>query len=87
MLTFLNPQSSDSFSFDVTNGISGLQDLVFHFRILPKTLYIDTRELVVTEGGNVNLAANNIRVSEGQEPCRSACLLSGILVGRWLIFA
>jgi len=34
-------QSSDSFSFDVTNGISGLQELVFHFRILPKTLYID----------------------------------------------
>jgi chondroitin sulfate proteoglycan 4 len=55
-------QSSDSFSFDVTNGISGLQDLVFHFRILPKTLYIDTRELVLTEGGNVNLAPNNIRV-------------------------
>lgn len=57
-------QSSDSFSFDVTNGISGLQELVFHFRILPKTLYIDTRELVLTEGGSVNLATNNIRVRE-----------------------
>ena len=68
-------QSSDSFSFDVTNGISGLQDLVFHFRILPKTLYIDTREMIVTEGGNVNLATNNIRVSSREQTVEAKRLI------------
>ena len=32
----ISNQSSDSFIFDVTNGISSLNDLVFHFTILPK---------------------------------------------------
>ena len=34
----ISNQSSDSFIFDVTNGISSLNDLVFHFTILPKVL-------------------------------------------------
>ncbi len=46
----ISNQSADSFVFDVTNGISSLYDLVFHLTILPKNLYIETRDLVVTEG-------------------------------------
>jgi hypothetical protein len=52
----------DSFAFDVTNGISHLTDLVFHFTILPKNLYIETRELVVTEGKEATLTSANIHI-------------------------
>ena len=42
----MSNQSSDSFTFDVTNGISQLPRLTFHFTILPKTLYVETRDMV-----------------------------------------
>lgn len=58
----ISNQSSDSFVFDVTNGISGLNDLVFHLTILPKNLYIETRDLVVTEGQSATLTLANIHV-------------------------
>ena len=32
----ISNQSSDSFVFEVSNGISSLNDLVFHLTILPK---------------------------------------------------
>ena len=58
----ISNQTSDHFTFDVTNGISELRDLVFHFTILPKTLYVETRELVATEGGEATLTTHNLHV-------------------------
>ena len=58
----ISNQSSDAFIFDVTNGISSLHDLVFHLTILPKNLYIETRDLVVTEGKEAILTLANIHV-------------------------
>ena len=58
----ISNQTSDAFTFDVTNGISQLSGLVFHFTILPKTLYVETREVVVTEGGEVTLTPHHLRV-------------------------
>ena len=61
----ISNQSADSFTFSVTNGISSLESLVFHFTILPKTLYIETRELVVTEGKSAALLPSNLHVITG----------------------
>ena len=58
----ISNQTSDSFTFDVTNGISDMTGLVFHFTILPKTLYVDTRDVVVKEGGSVTLTSRHLRV-------------------------
>ncbi|TRY66991.1 hypothetical protein TCAL_11761 [Tigriopus californicus] len=58
----ISNQSSDSFVFDVTNGISQLTDLHFHFTILPKTLYIETREMTVTEGKSTLLMPSHMHV-------------------------
>ena len=58
----ISNQSSDSFVFEVTNGISSLNDLVFHLTILPKNLYIEARDLTVTEGKEVTLTPANIHV-------------------------
>ena len=58
----ISNQTSDHFTFDVTNGISELRDLVFHFTILPKTLYVETRELIATEGGEATLTTHNLHV-------------------------
>ena len=58
----ISNQSSDSFVFDVTNGISSLNDLVFHLTILPKNIYMETRDLIVTEGKDATLTPSNIHV-------------------------
>ena len=58
----ISNQTSDHFTFDITNGISELRDLVFHFTILPKTLYVETRELIATEGGEATLTTHNLHV-------------------------
>ena len=58
----ISNQTADHFTFDVTNGISELKDLVFHFTILPKTLYVETRELIATEGGEATLTTHNLHV-------------------------
>ena len=58
----ISNQSLDSFIFDVTNGISELNELTFHLTILPKTLYIETRDLVVTEGKSTKLLPANLHV-------------------------
>ena len=58
----ISNQTADHFTFDVTNGISELRDLVFHFTILPKTLYVETRELIATEGGEATLTTHNLHV-------------------------
>ncbi len=55
-------QSSDSFTFDVSNGISRLSSLSFHLTILPRTLYIETRPLLVTEGNSAPLLPANLHV-------------------------
>lgn len=43
-------QSSDYFTFDVTNGIYWLRDLVLKIVIIPENLYIKTQNLHVEEG-------------------------------------
>lgn len=43
-------QSSDYFTFDVTNGITWLRDLMMKIVIIPEHLYIQTNEIVVEEG-------------------------------------
>ena len=58
----ISNQTSDHFTFDVTNGISELKELVFHFTILPKTLYVETKELITTEGGEATLTTQNLHV-------------------------
>ena len=42
--------------------ISDMKGLVFHFTILPKTLYVETRDVIVTEGGSVTLTTRHLRV-------------------------
>ena len=46
----MSNQTSDSFVFSVTNGISSLSGLVFHLLIIPRDIYMETRPLHVTEG-------------------------------------
>ena len=58
----ISNQSSDSFVFEVSNGISRLNDLVFHLTILPKNLYIEARDLMVTEGKEATLTTANVHV-------------------------
>ena len=58
----MSNQTSDSFVFDVTNGISNLYGLVFHFLIIPRELYIETRPVFVTEGETAVLQLDNIHV-------------------------
>ena len=58
----MSNQTSDSFIFDVTNGISSLSGLVFHFLIIPKDIYIETRPVHVTEGEEAFLSLDNIHV-------------------------
>ena len=58
----MSNQTSDSFIFDVTNGISSLYGLVFHFLIIPKDIYIETRPVYVTEGEEAFLSLDIIHV-------------------------
>ena len=58
----MSNQTTDSFIFDVTNGISSLSGLVFHFLIIPKDIYIETRPVHVTEGEEAFLSLDNIHV-------------------------
>ena len=58
----MSNQTSDSFVFDVTNGISSIYGLVFHFIIIPKDLYIETRPVTVIEGQDATLSMENIHV-------------------------
>lgn len=43
-------QSSDYFTFDVTNGITWLRDLIMRIVIIPEHLYMRTNVIVVEEG-------------------------------------
>ena len=54
----MSNQTSDSFVFSVTNGISSLSGLVFHLLIIPRDIYMETRPLHVTEG-QARLSCNN----------------------------
>ena len=54
----MSNQTSDSFVFSVTNGISSLSGLVFHLLIIPRDIYMETRPLHVTEG-QASLSCNN----------------------------
>ena len=58
----MSNQTSDSFVFDVTNGISSLYGLVFHFIIIPRDIYIETRPQQVTEGESAFLSLDNIHI-------------------------
>ncbi|KAL1375850.1 hypothetical protein pipiens_017241 [Culex pipiens pipiens] len=48
-------QSLDYFTFDVTNGITWLRDLVMRIVIIPEHLYMRTNTIVVEEGKSVKL--------------------------------
>lgn len=48
-------QSSDYFTFDVTNGITWLRDLIMRIVIIPEHLYIRTNVIVVEEGLTLSL--------------------------------
>ena len=54
----MSNQTSDSFVFSVTNGISSLSGLVFHLLIIPRDIYMETRPLHVTEG-QASLSCNS----------------------------
>ena len=43
---------SDTFMFDVTNGIHSLHGLEFVFEIIPKVIPLDVQNFVVIEGGH-----------------------------------
>lgn len=58
----MSNQTSDSFTFDVTNGISSISGLVFHFIIIPREIYIETRPVSVEEGGEASLSTENLHV-------------------------
>ena len=58
----ISNQSSDSFVFDVTNGISQLDGLIFHFTVIPRNIYIESRELSVTEGKSTILLPTHLHV-------------------------
>ncbi len=58
----ISNQSADSFTFDVSNGINQLTGLTFHFTILPKEVYVETREVVVTEGKAVTLLPSHLHI-------------------------
>lgn len=47
---------------DVTNGIVKLRGLVIRLTILPRTIYIETKELVVTEGRDAALLPQHLHV-------------------------
>jgi chondroitin sulfate proteoglycan 4 len=46
-------QSTDCFTFDVTNGITWLRDLMLKIVIIPEHLYIEAKHLVVEEGNTL----------------------------------
>ncbi|KXJ80689.1 hypothetical protein RP20_CCG023888 [Aedes albopictus] len=48
-------QSSDYFTFDVTNGITWLRDLIMRIVIIPEHLYMRTNIIVVEEGKSVKI--------------------------------
>lgn len=51
-------QSSDYFTFDVTNGIYWLKDLTLKIVIIPENIYIRTKNIQVEEGKSVKLTAD-----------------------------
>ncbi|XP_055645017.1 chondroitin sulfate proteoglycan 4 [Toxorhynchites rutilus septentrionalis] len=53
-------QSSDYFTFDVTNGITWLRDLIMRIVIIPEHLYIKTNTIVVEEGKTVKIQPSDI---------------------------
>ena len=57
----MSNQTSDSFVFSVTNGISSLSGLVFHLLIIPRDIYMETRPLHVTEG-QASLSCNSFNI-------------------------
>ncbi|XP_053673462.1 chondroitin sulfate proteoglycan 4 [Anopheles nili] len=48
-------QSTDCFTFDVTNGITWLRDLMMKIVIIPEHLYVQSNEIIVEEGKTVKL--------------------------------
>ncbi|ETN60505.1 kon-tiki [Anopheles darlingi] len=53
-------QSSDCFTFDVTNGITWLRDLMMKIVIIPEHLYIRTNEIIVEEGKTIILEPHDM---------------------------
>ncbi|XP_055931589.1 chondroitin sulfate proteoglycan 4-like [Argiope bruennichi] len=55
--------SEDYFIFDVTNGITSLKDLTFHFKIISKIIFLKTSNITVVEGSEVPIKSNDISVT------------------------
>lgn len=53
-------QSIDSFTFDVTNGITWLRGLTLKIVIIPENLYIQVRNVSVEEGKTFKLDPNDV---------------------------
>ncbi|XP_053692185.1 chondroitin sulfate proteoglycan 4 [Sabethes cyaneus] len=53
-------QSSDFFTFDVTNGITWLRDLMIRIVIIPEHLYIKTAPIVVEEGKSTKIQPSDM---------------------------
>lgn len=53
-------QSSDYFTFDVTNGITWLRDLTLKIIIIPENIYLITKPLTVVEGKSLKLQPEDI---------------------------
>ncbi len=50
---------SDTFMFDVTNGIHSLHGIDFVFEIIPKVIPLDVQDFVVIEGGHKQITGKN----------------------------
>ncbi|XP_074651555.1 chondroitin sulfate proteoglycan 4-like [Tubulanus polymorphus] len=57
-------ETTDQFTFDVTNGIKVLQGIDFVFEIIPKTILVTVGNTSVTEGGTLRLSSRAIRVED-----------------------
>ncbi|KFM72375.1 Chondroitin sulfate proteoglycan 4, partial [Stegodyphus mimosarum] len=54
--------SEDYFTFDVTNGITMLRDLMFNIKIISKIIFLKTNNITVIEGSEVPLKSSDIGV-------------------------
>ncbi|XP_076037801.1 chondroitin sulfate proteoglycan 4-like [Oratosquilla oratoria] len=54
--------TSDSFTFDVTNGIVSLRRLRYVIEVIPNTIYLSPGRLTVREGGTATLLPKHLRV-------------------------
>lgn len=67
---------SDTFMFDVTNGIHSLHGIDFVFEIIPKVIPLDVQDFVVIEGGHKQITGMKTIILYTQPPSHTASLTS-----------